>query len=48
MPYIGIVAVMFAMFISMISAHQNTMHQAHERGYAVQCPGKVGYYWECN
>lgn len=21
--------------------------QAYDRGYAVQCVGKTGYYWEC-
>lgn len=23
------------------------MQEAYERGYAVQCLGKTGYYWEC-
>lgn len=27
--------------------HQRTMQQAYDRGYAVQCVGKTGYYWEC-
>ena len=24
-----------------------TMREAFDRGYAVQCVGKTGYYWEC-
>lgn len=26
----------------------DTMAQAFERGFAVQCLGKDGYYWECD
>ena len=24
------------------------MKEAFDRGYAVQCVGKAGYYWECD
>lgn len=26
---------------------KDVMYQAYERGFAVQCVGKEGYYWEC-
>jgi hypothetical protein len=26
---------------------KTTMHEAFERGHAVQCLGRAGYYWEC-
>lgn len=29
-------------------ATEEKMKEAFERGYAVQCVGKVGYYWECD
>ena len=25
----------------------NVMQEAFDRGYAVRCVGKTGYYWEC-
>ena len=28
-------------------ARDETMKEAFYRGYAVQCVGKSGYYWEC-
>lgn len=27
--------------------YSETMKEAYDRGFAVQCVGKVGYYWEC-
>lgn len=29
------------------SGREMVMNQAYDRGYAVQCVGKEGYYWEC-
>lgn len=29
-------------------ATEEKMKEAFERGYAVQCVGKEGYYWECD
>lgn len=29
------------------SEREAVMQEAFERGYAVQCIGKEGYYWEC-
>ena len=26
---------------------KETMSEAYEKGYAVQCIGSTGYYWEC-
>lgn len=28
-------------------AKTDVMRQVYERGHAVQCLGKTGYYWEC-
>ena len=28
--------------------YNEIMAEAHSRGYAVQCLGKTGYYWECD
>ncbi len=43
------VAVLFAVAIqSAIPYEKNKiMQDAYDRGYAVQCVGLVGYYWEC-
>ena len=30
-----------------IHAREQTMQEAFDRGHAVQCVGKAGYYWEC-
>ena len=30
-----------------IDAREQTMEEAFDRGHAVQCVGKAGYYWEC-
>jgi hypothetical protein len=40
----------FAMgfFIGMAVFSDSAMIQAYERGYAVECLGKTGYYWECD
>ncbi len=27
--------------------HNEIMAEAYDRGHAVQCLGKTGYYWEC-
>lgn len=27
--------------------YRDIMKQAYDRGHAVQCLGKEGYYWEC-
>ena len=27
--------------------HNEIMAEAYSQGYAVQCLGKEGYYWEC-
>lgn len=27
--------------------YDDIMKQAYDRGHAVQCLGKEGYYWEC-
>lgn len=50
----GIVAIVLALLVSVgiptlayVGGRYNTMQQAFDRGYAVQCVGKVGYYWEC-
>lgn len=29
-------------------ATKQKMKEAFDRGYAVQCIGKEGYYWECD
>lgn len=29
------------------SEREAVMQEAFERGHAVQCVGKEGYYWEC-
>lgn len=29
------------------SEREAVMQEAFDRGYAVQCIGKEGYYWEC-
>lgn len=45
----GLVAVMcfFGTWAGNMSGRQQIMQQAFERGHAVECPGKTGYYWEC-
>ena len=30
-----------------VDATEQKMKEAFDRGYAVQCVGKEGYYWEC-
>ena len=30
-----------------VDATEEKLKQAFDRGYAVQCIGKEGYYWEC-
>ena len=35
-------------FISMVVFRDSVMLEAYERGYAVECLGKTGYYWECD
>lgn len=42
--------VVLAVMISVASTYYgywSALHEAFERGYAVQCVGKAGYYWEC-
>ena len=42
----------FMVCIGFISGHEyareKTMQEAYDRGYAVQCEGETGYYWECD
>jgi hypothetical protein len=33
--------------VGMAASNHLTMKRAFDRGYAVQCVGKTGYYWEC-
>lgn len=33
--------------LGIILGSDQVMQQAHERGYAVECTGKEGYFWEC-
>lgn len=28
--------------------YEEVMKEAYDRGHAVQCLGKEGYYWECD
>lgn len=33
--------------VAEVSTTQMLMKEAFDRGYAVQCIGKKGYYWDC-
>lgn len=48
---IGVIVVMLLVFgmvyIDSRSSEQVFMKDAYDRGFAVQCVGKAGYYWEC-
>ena len=47
------IAFLFLVALLLIAAggiengRSKTMREAFERGHAVQCPGRIGYYWEC-
>lgn len=36
-----------ALIFGAYAGQTDTMKEAFERGYAVQCVGKSAYYWEC-
>lgn len=44
---VSIAILSIGIYIGMSFSHQPTMKEAFNRGYAVQCLGKIGYYWEC-
>lgn len=48
---IGVIVVMLIVFgvayMNIPSSEQVFMKDAYDRGFAVQCVGKTGYYWEC-
>lgn len=48
----GLLVGLVIAFISTVAAYsvgkEKILQEAHERGYAVQCPGKVGHHWECD
>jgi hypothetical protein len=35
-------------FLAAHSTHRTLMKEAFDRGFAVQCVGKIGYHWECD
>lgn len=37
----------FVMLLNIGAEREAVMQEAFDRGYAVQCIGKEGYYWEC-
>jgi hypothetical protein len=34
-------------FAGFLYGQERTMQEAAERGYATECVGTIGYYWEC-
>lgn len=43
---LAVVAMLFFVFGVETGKH-NLLREAYERGHAVQCLGKTGYFWEC-
>lgn len=42
------IGTLIGMAVGSDSTYEKVMKETYDRGHAVQCLGKEGYYWECD
>ena len=49
LAFVGVIgSILIGSLIGTSITYDKTMKQAYDRGHAVQCLGREGYYWECD
>lgn len=45
---LGAISTLSLIVTLLVYSETGLMKEAYDRGYAVECVGKEGYYWECD